>query len=114
MQPVFGLVPDERARPVEDVRCDLVADVRREVVHRHGVGGCQGEHRAVEPVPLEVTETAFLLGVLTHAHPHIGVEDIRARGRLSRVGHQLERASVRGGVCRCGADDVGVWRVAGR
>jgi len=54
VQPVLGLIPDARAVAVEDVRGDLLADVRGEAVERNGVRPRERQLLGIETVRLEV------------------------------------------------------------
>ena len=82
---VLGLVPDALARAVEDLGGDLLAGVRRQVVHRERARRGGVEQRVVDAVVGE-RAAALLGGVLVaHAHPHVGVDRARARDRLARV-----------------------------
>ena len=90
MQPVLGLVPDRRARPVEHVGGDLLAGVRGQAVEDDRVGVGVREELLVQGVRREVFEALRALVLLAHARPRVGHEHLRPGRRLAGVAHDLE------------------------
>jgi len=90
VEPVLGLVEDDRARIVEHGLLNLLARVRRQAVHEEGVGlgGCEQAGRdGVRAHPLG---PGAGLALLPHARPDVRVDDVGARDRPHGVGRELE------------------------
>ena len=90
MQPVLGLVPHRRARPIDHASGDLHPPVCRQAVHHDDVGGSEVHEFLVE---LEATEDELpfvRLVLLPHAGPHIGVQDVGAGRGLHRIVEHLD------------------------
>ncbi len=74
---------------VEDLRGDLLAWVRGQVVHRKRARGGRVEQRVVELVGRERGAALGCGGLVAHAHPHVRVHRLRARDRRAGIGVQL-------------------------
>src|ERR1039458_2922671 len=95
---ILGLVPDPLAGAVEELGGDLLAGVRGEIVHRKRAGGGEVEQRIVEEVAGERGAALLGSGLITHAHPYVGVDGARPRNGLARV--EVEGQRARGGSAR--------------
>jgi hypothetical protein len=95
MQPVLRLLEDPAPRAVHHVVRDLLAAVRRETVHHHGVG----RHRQEVPVDLvrgEGVAALLGLGLLPHRGPGVRVHDRGALDDGARILVEHEPPAVRG------------------
>ena len=87
MQPVLGLIENNRPRRIDDRRRNFVATVRRKTVHEERVLR-RMRHQFV--VHLERHEGLLALrrfALMTHARPNVGVDDRCVTDRLH--GHVL-------------------------
>src|SRR6185503_4583965 len=93
VQAVLRLIQDDRARPVQHAVRDLLAAVRRQAVHdqRRGLG--EAEQPIAQLVAAEGLAALLALGLLPHAHPHVGIEHVRAGRGVLGVGGDLELAA---------------------
>ena len=78
METVFRLRENRVCIGLEYLRCDLQAAIRRQAVHHERARFCQREQFIVDLVARELRLAELRLLLLAHAHPHIGVEHIRA------------------------------------
>src|SRR5437588_4356889 len=89
MQPVLRLVTDGRLWAVEDVLGDLLAVVRGQAVEDDRTFAGARDELRVDAVAGEVAQALLALGVLAHRRPNVGVEDVGAFDRGTRVGDEL-------------------------
>ena len=85
VQAVLGLFEDPALRPVHDRRCDLLAAVGGQAVHRDRVGTGRRHQRVVDPVGRERIASLLGLRLLAHRRPGVGVDDGRPVDELERV-----------------------------
>src|SRR5688572_27077467 len=90
VQPVLGLVEHDGARAVQHRVGDLLAAVRGQAVHDDRGGPGEAHQRVVELVAAERLPPLLALGLLPHAHPHVGIEDVGAGRGVLGVGGQLQ------------------------
>src|SRR6266581_2150850 len=93
VQPVFGLVEDDRLRSVDDGVGDLFAPVRGQAVHEDRGPVGEAQERRTHLIAAEGLEPPFALLFLSHADPHVRVNDVRARDRGAGVRRYLEAAA---------------------
>src|SRR5712664_688151 len=90
VQPVFGLVEDDRLRSVDDGVGDLFAPVRGQAVHEDRGRVGEAEERRTHLIAAEGLEPPVALLFLPHADPHVRVNDVRAARGGARVLGDLE------------------------
>jgi hypothetical protein len=83
VQPVFGFVPDDGLRAVDDACGDLVAAVGRKAVKHDGVFRSLCHGRLVDGVLAEKLQPRLLFGFLAHGYPGVCCDDV---GTLQRCG----------------------------
>ena len=86
MHPIFRLVEDMRTRVPHDLVGDFLVTMRGQAMEHDRIRLGQIEQRAIDLEGTEHLLARLGLFFLTHARPHVGVEDVRpARGRLGIV-----------------------------
>src|SRR3990167_9349922 len=78
VEPVLRLIEHHALRPVEDRIRDLLPAMRRQAVHDERLPTGEAEQRVVDLVALEGLLPPLALGLLPHADPDIGVDDVGA------------------------------------
>src|SRR5271166_4501268 len=81
MQPVLCLQKDERSRRIDHLIGDFLTAMRRQTMHKDGIGFRAGEEFCIDLVRLENLVPRFRLRLLAHAGPHVGVHHVRSEGR---------------------------------
>ncbi len=94
VEPVLGLLPDPRCRPVDDRIDHLLAAMGGQAVEEDRVPGGPAHERLVDPVGTEDPDPLFVLRVVTHRGPDVGVDGGRP-GRRPRPGPGSPRRSPR-------------------
>src|SRR6059036_2073428 len=85
VEPVLGLLQDDGPLAVEHAVRDLLAPVRRQAVHHERRGLGEADQGVVDLVAAERLRPPLVLGLLTHAGPHVGVDHVGAGRRGARV-----------------------------
>src|SRR2546428_1559759 len=93
VQPVLRLVEHDRAGAVQHAVGDLLAAMGRQAVHDQGRGLGEAQQPIAQLVARERLAALLALGLLPHAHPHVGVEHVGAGGGLAGVGGDLQPAA---------------------
>src|SRR5579859_2160898 len=81
---IAGLVENNAAWAVEDIAGNFLAAVGRQTMHEPGMRRRLGEQLGVHLEFGELLATQFALGLLTHARPNIGVDDVRLPDGVAR------------------------------
>ena len=90
MQAVFGLIENHRMRTIHDLVGDFLAAMRRQAVHKNGVGLGARHQPAVDLITLEQIVAASAVAV-AHGYPSVGDDAVSAFYRLFRVGAERDR-----------------------
>jgi hypothetical protein len=85
VHPVLGLVPDDRLRPVDHLGLDLLAAMRRQAVHEERVGARRGHHLGVDAPVGEGDPALGVLGLVAHARPDVGGDDVGIAAGVERI-----------------------------
>ena len=85
MQPVLCLLEDERARRIDYLVGNFIAPMRRQTMHKDGIGLRLGEQLGVYLIRLEDVAPRCRLGFLSHACPHVGVNHVSAEDRKAGI-----------------------------
>src|SRR5919109_1677110 len=80
MEAVLGLVPDGGTLAVEEVLGDLLAGVSGKAMEHDRALGCRREQLRVHLVGSEIGAPPRALGLVAHAHPHVGVDGVGTLG----------------------------------
>ena len=93
MKPVFGLVPYDRLRAVDDTGRDLFAAFHRQTMHEDRIGLGVRHQVLVDAVRREHV-VAIDVGFVPHRYPGIGDDAIRIRDRFQRLRSQTHPAAL--------------------
>jgi hypothetical protein len=89
VHPVFCLIPHHGLGAVDHVGLDLFAAVRGQAVHEQGIGLGGGHHLGVHAPVGEGLLARFVLGLIAHAGPHVGGDQVCALAGFERVAEKL-------------------------
>ena len=90
MQPVFGLIEDDRRLGLEDLGGHFLAAVRRQAVHEKCARFGHRHEVVVDLIPGEHMAADRRLGFLAHRRPGVGVDGVGAGDGVHRVGEEAE------------------------
>ena len=97
MQPVFGLVENDRRGLFKHLGRNLFAAMGGQTVHEKRPRTCRRHQLTVHLKCLELPPPYHGLALLPHRRPHIGVDGIRAAdGRHELVAHRQRDAQPEG------------------
>mmetsp|Transcript_11759 Transcript_11759/g.27449 ORF Transcript_11759/g.27449 Transcript_11759/m.27449 type:complete len:631 (-) Transcript_11759:1616-3508(-) len=85
MHSVFRLVPHHGLRAVDDVGRHFLAAVGRQAMHEQGVGLGAGHHVAVHAPVREGGPARLVLGLVAHAGPDVGGDEVRPLAGVARM-----------------------------
>ncbi|KAF5289491.1 hypothetical protein FQR65_LT20825 [Abscondita terminalis] len=80
---------------VDDLGLDFLAPVGRQAVHEQGIGACGGHHLGVHAPVGEGLLAGLVLGLVAHAGPHVGGDQVGALAGVQRVLEDLVAALAR-------------------
>src|SRR5205809_838652 len=78
VEAILGLVEDHRLRAVEHGVRDLLAAMGGEAVHDERARAGERDDALVHLIGAESAAAGLRLGLLAHARPHVGVDDVGA------------------------------------
>src|SRR5438067_2875952 len=90
MQPVFSLVENHRMRPVHHLVSHFVAAMRRQAMHKNGVGLGARYQPFVDLIALEQVMAARAIA-LAHGNPGVGNDAVGASHSLIGIGAKRDR-----------------------
>ena len=90
MQAVGRLFPDHRLRAIDDRRLDLLAPVRGQTVHEHGILDSHGHHVRIDAPVGKGLLPLGVFGLKAHRGPHIGGDQVGPATGGHRVSERLE------------------------
>src|SRR6516162_6456768 len=92
MQSVFGLVENHRMRTIHNLIGNFLAAMRRQAMHKNGVGLCARHQPAVDLITLKQIVAASAVAV-AHGYPSVGDDAVSILDRFFRVGADGDRGA---------------------